>query len=59
VKKEVNMFVIRTVDPTDKHNFLMSDSVHAVAQEYGWCNPQDGLLDFTLVCRDGEYAHKY
>lgn len=30
-----NMFVIRQVDPLDTENFLMSDSVHQVAQDYG------------------------
>jgi len=62
-----NMFVIRHVDPKDTANFLMSDSVHQVAREYGWWNSSstteedddDNLLDFTKVYSDGEYAHKY
>jgi len=54
-----NMFVIRQVDPDDKENFLMSSSVHQVALDYGWWKPEDGLLDFTLIYSDGEYAHKY
>jgi dipeptidase len=54
-----NMFVIREVDPDDKDNFAMSDSVHQVALSYGWWTPADGLLDFTLIYSDGEYAHKY
>lgn len=58
-----NMFVIRQVDPKDKQNFLMSDSVHSIALEYHWWSPDDaddeGLLDFTKVYSDGEYAHKY
>jgi dipeptidase len=54
-----NMFVIRKVDPDDRENFLMSDSVHTVAREYGWWSEEDGLLDFTAVYSDGEYAHKY
>ena len=56
-----NMFVIRHVDPDDRDNFLMSDSVHSVAREYGWWDPDkgDGLLDFTKVYSDGEYSHKY
>ena len=45
-----NMFVIREVDPDDGDNFLMSDTVHAVASEYGWWDAdRDGLLDFTRV----------
>jgi len=55
-----NMFVIRQVDPKDTDNFLMSASVHQVAQDYGWWSPNNGeLLDFTKVYSDGEYAHKY
>ncbi|CAB9497717.1 Probable dipeptidase A [Seminavis robusta] len=55
-----NMFVLRELDPNDKDNFLMSDSVHSVAQDYGWWHPTDGtLLDFTKVYSDGEYAHKF
>ena len=61
-----NMFVIRQVDPNDTDNFLMSDSVHVVAQEYGWWTPSSSsnssfneLLDFTKIYSDGEYAHKY
>jgi dipeptidase len=55
-----NMFVLRELDPNDTDNFLMSDSVHSVAKEYGWWD-EDGamLLDFTKVYSDGEYAHKY
>jgi dipeptidase len=54
-----NMFVIRQVDPNDSENFLMSDSVHLVAKDYGWWKQSDGLLDFTKVYSDGEYSHKY
>jgi dipeptidase len=54
-----NMFVIREVDPEDDKNFLMSDSVHSVAMNYGWWKEEDGLLDFTKVYSDGEYAHKF
>ena len=54
-----NMFVIRHVDPSDGDNFLMSDSVHSVAVEYGWWDKSSGeLLDFTKIYSDGEYAHK-
>ena len=56
-----NMFVIRQVDPDDSDNFLMSDSVHSVAKDYGWwkSKEEDSLLDFTKIYSDGEYAHKY
>lgn len=54
-----NMFVIRQVDPNDHDNFLMSDSVHQIAKDYGWWKSDDGLLDFTKIYSDGEYAHKY
>jgi dipeptidase len=55
-----NMFVIREVDPDDHDNFLMSESVHTVALDYGWWDPdKDGLLDFTKVYSDGEYSHKF
>ena len=55
-----NMFVIREVDPDDTENFLMSDTVHSVAMEYGWWEKEkDGLLDFTKIYSDGEYAHKF
>ena len=54
-----NMFVIRQVDPEDTDHFLMSPSVHQVALDYGWWKPEDGLLDFTKIYSDGEYAHKY
>ena len=56
-----NMFVIRQVDPDDAENFLMSNSVHSVAQSRGWWKgrKEDGLLDFTKIYSDGEYAHKF
>jgi len=56
-----NMFIIREVDPNDTERFLMSDSVHDVAIDYGWWTSveKDGLLDFTKIYSDGEYAHKY
>jgi dipeptidase len=54
-----NMFVIRQVDPDDEENFLMSRSVHQVARDYDWWKPEDGLLDFTRIYSDGEYAHKF
>lgn len=54
-----NMFVIREVDPNDNENFLMSKSVHSIAREYGWWSEEEGMLDFTKIYSDGEYAHKY
>ena len=56
-----NMFIIREVDPTDTARFLLSSSVHDVAIEYGWWTSveEDGLLDFTKIYSDGEYAHKF
>jgi len=54
-----NMFVIREVDLSDNYTFLGSDSVHKVAKRKGWWRESDGLLDFTKVYSDGEYAHKF
>jgi len=56
-----NMFIIRQVNPNDKDQYLMSDSVHSVAKNYGWWKgeKEDGLLDFTKIYSDGEYAHKF
>ncbi|KAG7367389.1 dipeptidase [Nitzschia inconspicua] len=54
-----NMFVIRQIDPNDTENFLMSQSVHSVAMDYGWWRPEDGMLDFTKIYSDGEYSHKF
>ncbi|MGK3738163.1 MAG: dipeptidase [Bacillariaceae sp.] len=56
-----NMFIIRQVDPLNTEKYMMSDSVHSVAKEYGWWTSieKDGLLDFTKIYSDGEYSHKY
>ena len=56
-----NMFIIREVDPLNTERYMMSDSVHSVAIEYGWwtSTEKDGLLDFTKTYSDGEYSHKY
>eukprot|EP00565_Helicotheca_tamesis_P002606 CAMPEP_0185726802 /NCGR_PEP_ID=MMETSP1171-20130828/2673_1 /TAXON_ID=374046 /ORGANISM="Helicotheca tamensis, Strain CCMP826" /LENGTH=615 /DNA_ID=CAMNT_0028395223 /DNA_START=115 /DNA_END=1962 /DNA_ORIENTATION=- len=55
-----NIFVIREVDPSDTDNFLMSKSVHDVAMDKGWWDPNDGkLLDFTGIYSDGESSHKF
>jgi len=43
-----NNFVIRHVNASDTDNFLMSDSVHAVAKRLGLWDGK-GLLDFTDV----------
>jgi len=54
-----NMSVLRELE-TDSEEFLMSESVHRVAQEYGWWHPDDGnKLDFTRIYSDGEYSHQY
>jgi dipeptidase len=54
-----NMFTIRGVNLTDTFNFYGSASIHDIAQKKGWWKPNDGLLDFTKIYSDGEYAHKY
>eukprot|EP00039_Didymoeca_costata_P018994 m.335837 g.335837 ORF g.335837 m.335837 type:complete len:600 (-) comp17689_c0_seq1:79-1878(-) len=55
-----NMFTIREVDLTKPNEFLGSSNMHDIAQNVlkNW-KPEDGLLDFTKVFSDGEYAHKY
>eukprot|EP00040_Diaphanoeca_grandis_P015474 m.79016 g.79016 ORF g.79016 m.79016 type:complete len:612 (+) comp25171_c0_seq3:189-2024(+) len=55
-----NMFTVRGVNLTDSHNFLGSDNMHTIAEDvlHAW-NASQGLLDFTRVFSDGEYAHKY
>ena len=54
-----NMFTIREVDLNDTVNFLGSDNMHSIARKRGWWDPSEGLLDFTKVYSDGEYAHKF
>ena len=55
-----NMFTIRQVNLTDSFHFLGSSNMHDIAQHVvGAWSPADGLLDFTKVFSDGEYAHKF
>lgn len=54
-----NMFTIRSVDLNDTANFLGSNNMHTIAQKHGWWDSSKGLLDFTAVYSDGEYAHKF
>lgn len=59
-----NAFVIRGLNmsaltPDGLPAFLASASTFSVAESRGWWHPSDGLLDFTSVYSDGEYAHKF
>lgn len=59
-----NAFVIRdlnmsAVTPDGLPAFLASASTFSVAESKGWWHASHGLLDFTSVYSDGEYAHKY
>ena len=54
-----NMFTIRGLNLTDSANFMASASAHTIAVAQGWWKPSDGLMDFTAVYSDGEYAHKF
>lgn len=54
-----NMFTIRNVDLANADKYLGSANMHTIAQGIGAWSPKDGLLDFTKVFSDGEYAHKF
>lgn len=55
-----NVFTIREIDPSDIDNFMYSSSVHSVATELGWWDPDSGKpLDFTATYSDGEYSHQF
>ena len=55
-----NMYTIREVNLTDTARFLGSKNLLTTAEVVlkAW-KPADGLLDFTKVYSDGEYAHKF
>ena len=54
-----NMFTIRNIDLNNTAKFMGSSNMHAIAESMGAWSPKDGLLDFTKVFSDGEYAHKF
>ncbi len=53
-----NMFRIREVDPEDP-DMLFSSTLHDIAQNHGWWDPADGLLDWLSTVSLGEYNHPY
>ena len=53
-----NQFRIRDIRP-DASDMLYSKNIFSIAQEKGWWQPEQGLLDFTSVYGDGEFHHPY
>lgn len=53
-----NQFRIRDIRP-DANDMLYSKNIFSIAQEKGWWQPEQGLLDFTSVYGDGEFHHPY
>ncbi|CAB9519775.1 Peptidase family C69 [Seminavis robusta] len=58
-----NMFIIRTVDPDDTHNFMGNfEYMYQVAQRNNLWHPNNSnapVFDFTRIFSNGEYGHQY
>lgn len=53
-----NELRIREVNPDDP-DMLYCKDLHAIAQKYGWWEPEDGKLDWLKTVSLGEYSHPY